>query len=116
MQHHPSDLATRLRWGAVVLAAAATVALGGQVAAAGSDAPSGSAPHQADQPPADPFQACLRAGSTAPDRVEARAAECRLRTEARYADPAYVECMRNSAHTPDALEGWVGACLLVTEP
>lgn len=115
MEHHPTDLASRLRWGAVALAAAATIGLGGQVAAAGPDAPSRSVPHQADEP-TDPFQACLRAGPATPDRVEARTAECRLRTEARYADPAYVECMRDAAHTPDALLGWVDACLLVTEP
>jgi hypothetical protein len=116
MEHRSIDLAGRLRWGAVALAATATIALGGQVAAAGPAAPNRTAPNQAPEPPTDPFHACLHAGPTTPDRVEARAAECRLRTEARYADPAYIDCMRDAAGTVDTLVGWVESCLLRIEP
>jgi hypothetical protein len=117
MQQHTTDLAGRLRWGAIALAAAATITVGGQVAAESTAlSPGAAAPEQADAAPVDPYQRCLRSGSASADRLEARAAECRLRLEARYSDPVYVDCLRTVGATADTMERWVTVCLVKTRP
>jgi hypothetical protein len=116
MQHPSTPLPGRLRWGAIALATAAVMAVGGPVAAAGITAADRPASPALEQPSADPYHTCLRAGPTTPDRLEARAAECRLRTNALHLAPAYVECLRNAAGTADAMDRRAAGCVLVTQP
>jgi hypothetical protein len=113
MNHHTSDITGRIRWGAIVIAAAATLAVGGHVAAgAGTSSPRMEAP--ADAQPTDPFHACLHAGPMTADRIEARTDECRTLTDALYADPKFIDCLRHAARTPDSMEHWADACQAAT--
>ncbi|MFZ1490044.1 MAG: hypothetical protein WAS51_08890 [Ilumatobacteraceae bacterium] len=116
MQDHTSEISGRIRWGAIVLAAAATLAVGTMAVASENPIDPMRTTPQEVRPPTDPYNACLRAGSMTPDRIDARAAECRLRTEILYADPAYVGCMRRASATPDAMEHRVALCILLAQP
>jgi hypothetical protein len=112
MQQHESDLAGRIRWSAIGVAAVATFGIAG-IAAAGSEPP---APAGDEPVLAVDYDSCPRDGSTAADRIETRALTCRAEVEALLADPEFMACIHSAAKTPDSIERWFEPCRLATQP
>ena len=112
MRQHKSDLAHRIRWAAIGVAGVATLGVAG-IAAAGVERPA-PAGHQ----PAVrvDYDSCLRSGSTAADRIEARSLSCRADVEVLLGDPEFMACIRSAARTPDSIERWFEPCRLATQP